>query len=41
MEFPREAIGLDGRPFKADVIDRQTKAREIMRLWEVLGRSGQ
>ncbi|MFV8630698.1 hypothetical protein ACNRDB_14615 [Ralstonia pseudosolanacearum] len=33
-EFPREATGLDGRPFKGDVIDRWIKAREIMRLWE-------
>ncbi|MFV8598110.1 hypothetical protein [Ralstonia pseudosolanacearum] len=33
-EFPREAMGLDGRPFKGDVIDRWIKAREIMRLWE-------
>ncbi|MFD2425591.1 hypothetical protein ACFSUI_17825 [Ralstonia solanacearum] len=33
-EFPREAPGLDGRPFKGDVVDRWTKAREIMRLWE-------
>ncbi|TCK97141.1 hypothetical protein [Paraburkholderia sp. BL9I2N2] len=33
-EFPREATGLDGRPFEGDVIDRWIKAREIMRLWE-------
>ncbi|SFD18766.1 hypothetical protein SAMN05216321_11395 [Cupriavidus sp. OV038] len=33
-EIPREATGLDGKPFRADVIDRLTKAREIMRLWE-------
>ncbi|CAH0444674.1 hypothetical protein [Ralstonia pseudosolanacearum] len=32
-EIPREATGLDGKPFRADVIDRLTKAREIMRLW--------
>lgn len=33
-ELPREATGLDGRPFRADVIDRLTKAREIMRQWD-------
>ncbi|WP_122634133.1 hypothetical protein [Burkholderia pseudomallei] len=33
-EFPREGTGLDGRPFKGDVVDRWIKAREIMRLWE-------
>ncbi|MGT2430381.1 hypothetical protein ACU4HD_19705 [Cupriavidus basilensis] len=33
-ELPREAKGLDGKPFKGDVIDRHTKAREIMRLWD-------
>lgn len=33
-ELPREGTGLDGRPFKGDVIDRWIKAREIMRLWE-------
>lgn len=33
-EFPREATGLDDRPFKGDVIDRWIKAREIMRLWD-------
>lgn len=33
-EFPRDGTGLDGRPFKGDVIDRWVKAREIMRLWE-------
>lgn len=33
-EVPHEAMGLDGRPFKGDVIDRMTKAREIMRLWD-------
>ncbi|NKF94860.1 hypothetical protein GO290_01929 [Ralstonia solanacearum] len=33
-EFPREAAGLDGRPFKGEVVDRWIKAREIMRLWE-------
>lgn len=27
-------MGLDGKPFKGDVIDRQIKAREIMRLWD-------
>ncbi|MCY1276839.1 hypothetical protein D9M68_294710 [compost metagenome] len=32
-EIPHEAMGLDGRPFGGDVIDRQVKAREIMRLW--------
>ncbi|MCW3481640.1 hypothetical protein OL229_19050 [Neisseriaceae bacterium JH1-16] len=32
--FPREAAGLDGRPFKGEVVDRWIKAREIMRLWE-------
>lgn len=34
VELPREAMGLDGRPFAGDVIDRLTKAREIMRLWD-------
>ncbi len=33
-ELPREATGLDGKPFAGDVIDRLTKAREIMRLWD-------
>lgn len=33
-EFPREGTGLDGKPFKGDVVDRWVKAREIMRLWE-------
>lgn len=33
-EFPREGMGLDGKPFKGDVVDRWIKAREIMRLWE-------
>ncbi|QOK90500.1 hypothetical protein HF908_02715 [Ralstonia pseudosolanacearum] len=32
-EFPREGTGIDGKPFGGDVIDRQVKAREIMRLW--------
>lgn len=32
--LPREGTGLDGRPFKGDVIDRLIKAREIVRLWE-------
>lgn len=32
--IPREGAGLDGRPFKGDVIDRLIKAREIMRMWE-------
>lgn len=27
-------MGLDGKPFQGDVIDRQIKAREIMRLWD-------
>jgi hypothetical protein len=34
IEFPREGMGLDGKPFKGDVVDRWIKAREIMRLWE-------
>lgn len=33
-ELPREGTGLDGKPFKGDVVDRLIKAREIMRLWE-------
>lgn len=33
-EFPREGMGLDGEPFKGDVVDRWIKAREIMRLWD-------
>jgi len=33
-EFPHDGTGLDGKPFKGDVIDRWIKAREIMRLWE-------
>ncbi|WP_185733504.1 hypothetical protein [Burkholderia sp. Bp8998] len=33
-ELPRDGTGLDGRPYKGDVVDRWIKAREIMRLWE-------
>lgn len=33
-ELPREGTGIDGKPYGGEVIDRQIKAREIMRLWD-------